>query len=164
MPIHHPHLFSPSTHHSQASTTHFPCCPKKLQDALSYYRIQKYIEQKFVFSRTWKPCIHLKNCFMGSCIGMMVTYSSNFNNFQCMVTKKFASITFSHFCIFSLSMHPFKKRFHGEMHIDDGNMPKQFQPIPVHSFQEIDLHHLQPFSVFLEIHASIDQNFPMGCA
>lgn len=32
---------------------HFPCCPKKkLQAALFYYRIQKYIEQKFVFSIT----------------------------------------------------------------------------------------------------------------
>jgi len=55
IPIHYPHLFSPPTHHSQASTTQFLCCPKKLQDALFYYRIQKYIEQKFIFSITWKP-------------------------------------------------------------------------------------------------------------
>ena len=46
----------------------------------------------------------------------------------------------------------------------DGNMPKQFYSIPMHGFQEIGLHHLKPFSVFLEIHASIDQNFSMGGA
>lgn len=46
--------------------------------------------------------------------------------------------------------------------MDDGNMPKEFQKILVHGFQEIGLHHLQPFLVFLEIHASIEQNFSMG--
>jgi len=45
------------------------------------------------------------------------------------------------------------------MHMDDGNMPKKFQQILVHSFQEIGLHHLQPFLVLLEIHASIDKFF-----
>ena len=48
------------------------------------------------------------------------------------------------------------------MHMDDDNMPKKFQKILMHDFQEIGLHHLQPFLVFLEIHASIDQNFYMG--
>ena len=46
--------------------------------------------------------------------------------------------------------------------MDDSNIPKQFQQIPLHGFQEIDLPHLQPFLVFLEIHASINQNVPMG--
>ena len=32
--------------------------------------------------------------------------------------------------------------------MDYGNIPKKFQQIPVHSFQEISLHHLQPFLVF----------------
>jgi len=41
------------------------------------------------------------------------------------------------------------------MHMDDGNMPKQFQQILVHDFKEINLHHLQLFLFFLEIHASI---------
>jgi len=81
-----------------------------------------------------------------------------------MVTKKFASYIFIHFFIFSISVHPFKKKFHGEIHMGDGNMPKQFYSIPMHGFQEIGLHHLKPFSVFLEIHASIDQNFSMGGA
>ena len=43
--------------------------------------------------------------------------------------------------------------------MDDGNMPKQFQQIPVHNFQEIGLHYLQPSLIFLEIHASISQDF-----
>ena len=30
-------------------------------------------------------------------------------------------------------------------------MPKQFQPIPVHGFQEISLHHFHPFLHFLHI-------------
>ena len=45
------------------------------------------------------------------------------------------------------------------MHMDDGNIPRQFQQIPVHSFPEIGLHHFQSFLVFLEIHASIGQMF-----
>jgi len=52
-------------------------------------------------------------------------------------------------------MHPFKKLLHGEMHMDDGNMLKKFQQIPVHGYQEIGLHHLQPFFHFLSIRASI---------
>ena len=47
------------------------------------------------------------------------------------------------------------------MHMDDSSLPKQFQPIPMHSFQEIDLWNLQPFSIFLEIRASIDHEFAM---
>ena len=98
----------------------------------------------------------------GRCIWMMVTCLRNFSKFQCTVSKKLASITFNHFFIFSISVHPFKNLFHGEMHMDTGNMLKQFQKFLAHSFQEIDLHHLQPFLFFLEIHASIDQNFSMG--
>jgi len=71
MPIHHPHLFLPSTHHSQPSTTHFSCCPKKLQDT-KIYREEIYF----------------------------------FHNLK--------------------TMHPFAKLFQGDMHIDDGNMLKQF--------------------------------------
>ena len=36
-------------------------------------------------------------------------------------------------------------------------MPEQFQPIPVHGFREISLHHLQPFLHFLHIRASISK-------
>ena len=43
--------------------------------------------------------------------------------------------------------------------MDDGNIPKQFQKISMHGFQEINPHHLQPFFIFLEIHASIAQVF-----
>ena len=50
------------------------------------------------------------------------------------------------------------------MHVSDGNLPKKFQPIPMHGFQEIDLWNLQPFSIFLEIRASIDHEFAMGDA
>lgn len=39
--------------------------------------------------------------------------------------------------------------FHGEMHMGDGNILKQFQQILMHNFWEIDLHHLQPFLSFL---------------
>ena len=46
----------------------------------------------------------------------------------------------------------------------DSSLPKQFQPILMHSFREIDLCNLQPFSIFLEICASIDRNFAMGGA
>jgi len=45
---------------------------------------------------------------------------------------------------------------------DDGNILNQFQQIPMHNFQEIDLHCLQPFLIFLEILASIDQDFFYG--
>ena len=44
----------------------------------------------------------------------------------------------------------------------DSSLPKQFQPFPMHGFQEIDLLNFQSFSIFLEICASIDHNFAMG--
>ena len=46
--------------------------------------------------------------------------------------------------------------------MDDGNILKKFQKIPMHGFQEIDLHNLHPFLVFVKIRASIDQIFFMG--
>ena len=46
--------------------------------------------------------------------------------------------------------------------MDGGNMLKRFQQILVHGFQEIILHHLQRFLVFLEICESIGQVFFMG--
>jgi len=52
-------------------------------------------------------------------------------------------------------MHPFSNLFEGEMHVDDVNMIKKFQQIPVHGFQEIGLHHLQPFLHFINICTSI---------
>lgn len=57
------------------------------------------------------------------------------------------------------TIHPLSNLFHGEMCMDDGKMIKQFQQIRVHTFQEIKLHHLQPFFIFLEIRASIAQKF-----
>ncbi len=59
------------------------------------------------------------------------------------------------FCHNLKTMHPFAKMFHGKMHMDDRNMLKQFQQIPMHSFREIGLHHLQPFFHFCNICASI---------
>ena len=50
------------------------------------------------------------------------------------------------------------------MHMGDSNLPKQFQPIRMHGFREIDLWNLQTFSIFLEIRASIDKEFAMGDA
>lgn len=44
-------------------------------------------------------------------------------------------------------MRLLEDQFHLEMHMD-GNMFKQFQQILVHTFQTIDLHHLQPFFNF----------------
>ena len=41
------------------------------------------------------------------------------------------------------------------MNMDDGNILKKFQQIPIHTFQEIGLHHLQPFLYFIEISESI---------
>lgn len=61
-------------------------------------------------------------------------------------------------------MHPFQNLFHGEMHMGDSNLPKQFQLILMPGFQEINPSNLQPFLVFLDIHASIDHNFAMGGA
>jgi len=52
-------------------------------------------------------------------------------------------------------MHPLDDLFHGDMHMDDGNILKKFQKITMHIFQEIDPHHLQPFLSFLDICASI---------
>ena len=61
-------------------------------------------------------------------------------------------------------MHLSTKLFQGEMHMDDGNMLKKFQQIPVHGFQEIGLHHLQPFFHFLNIRASIQKFVSWGDA
>jgi len=48
--------------------------------------------------------------------------------------------------------------------MDDGNMLKKFQQIPVHGFQEIGLHYLQPFFHFLNIRASIQKFVSWGDA
>lgn len=61
-------------------------------------------------------------------------------------------------------MHPFQSLFHGDMHMGDSNLPKQFQPILMHGFREIDLWNLQSFFIFFEICASIDHDFAMGGA
>ena len=143
---------SPYLHHSPSSFF-LPC--NKTAECLE----AKIPRIEFVFSR-----IHLKNHFTGNHTGVMATCLSSFSQFQCMVSKKSASITINHFCIFSISVHLFQNLFHGEMHMGDGNLPKQFQPIPMHGFWEIDLWNLQPFSIFLEICASIDHNFSMGGA
>lgn len=44
------------------------------------------------------------------------------------------------------------------MHKDDVNMLKKFHKFLVHTFQEIDLHHLKPIFIFLKICASIGQD------
>lgn len=61
-------------------------------------------------------------------------------------------------------MHPLDELFHGDMHMDYGNILKNFQKILVHTFREIDLHHLQPFLFFIEIRASIGQDVLCGDA
>ena len=50
------------------------------------------------------------------------------------------------------------------MHMGYGNMPKKYQQSLVHGLQEINLHQLQPFLIFLEICASIGQIFLWGGA
>lgn len=148
---------SPYLHHKQNSFCHPMQAHAKSLEA-------KIRRAKFVFAITWKPCIHLKNNFMGNCTRPMATFLSNFSQFRCTVSKESASITISHFCIFSISAHPFQNLFHGEMHMDDSSLPKQFQPIPMHGFREIELWKLEPFSNFLEIRSSIDHEFHMGDA
>ena len=59
--------------------------------------LKNYIQKKVIFSITWKPCIHLKICFMGRLIWMMITCPSNSSRFKCTVSKKLTSITFIHF-------------------------------------------------------------------
>lgn len=44
-----------------------------------------------------------------------------------------------------------------DMHMDDYNMLKKFNQIPVHTFQQIFFHHLELILFFLEIHASNGQ-------
>ena len=148
---------SPYLHHSPSSVF------------LSMQKFAKCFEEKihrtkFVFALTWKPCIHLKNYFTRNCIGMMATCSRSFMPFRCTVSKKSASITIINFCIFSISVHLFQNLFHGEMYMGHSSLLKQFQSIPMHGFREIDLWNLQPFSIFLEICASIDHDFAMGGA
>ncbi len=155
LPTHPPS--SPHLHHSQNSLCHPMQAHAKSLEA-------KIHRTKFVFAITWKPCILLTNRFMGDCTRSMKTCLSSFMQFRCTVSKKSASITFNHFCIFSITVHPFQNLFHGEMHMGDSSLPKQFQPIPMHGFREIDLWNLQPFSIFLEIRASIDHEFDMGDA
>jgi len=81
--------------------------PKYYRKTLFYYRKQKYIEQKFVFAITWKPCIHLPGCVRGRYIWMIVTCSSNFSKFQCTIFDKSTSVTYNYFCIFLISVQPF---------------------------------------------------------
>jgi len=59
-------------------------------------------------------------------------------------------------------MHPLEKPFYGESYRGDGNMLEQFQPIPMHGFQEISLHHHQPFLHFLNIRASVSKLVSWG--
>ncbi len=61
-------------------------------------------------------------------------------------------------------MHPFEKPFYWELYKGDGNMPEQFQPIPVHGFREINLHLLQPFFHFLHIRAFVSKPVSWGDA
>ena len=148
---------SPYLHHKQNSFCHPMQAHAKSLEA-------KIHRTKFVFTITWETCIHLTNHFMGDCTRSMTTCLSSFMQFRCTVSKKSASITISHFCIFSITVHPFQNLFHGDMHVSDGNLPKQFQPIPMHGFWEINLWIIQPFSIFLEIRTSIDPEFDMGDA
>ena len=148
---------SPYLHHSQNSFFHTMQTHAKCLEAKTH-------RTEFVFAITWKPCIHLTNRLMRNCTRLMTTCLSSFMQFRCTVSKKSASITISHFCIFSITVHPFQNLVHGEMHMDDSSLPKQFQPIPMHGFREIELWNLQPFSNFLEIRASIDHEFAMGDA
>ena len=148
---------SPYLHHSPSSVL-------PSMQTLAKGLEAKIHRTQFFFAITWKPCIHLTNRFMGNCTRVMATCLSSFSQFRCTVSKKSASITISHFCIFSITVHPFQNLFDGEMHMGDSSLPKQFQPIPMHGFREIDLWNLQPFSIFLEIRASIDHDFTMGDA
>jgi len=61
-------------------------------------------------------------------------------------------------------MHPFDKPVYGELYKGDGNMLEQFHAIPVHSFQEISLHHHQPFLHFLHNRASVSKPVSWGYA
>ena len=68
------------------------------------------------------------------------------------------------FCPNFKTMHPFEKLFYRELYRDEENMPKQFQPIPVHGFQEISLHLHHPFLYFLHIRASVLKPISWGDA
>jgi len=61
-------------------------------------------------------------------------------------------------------MHPFDKPFYGGLYKVDGNMLEQFQPIPVHGFQGISLHHHQPFLHFPHNRASVSKPVSWGDA
>jgi hypothetical protein len=61
-------------------------------------------------------------------------------------------------------MHPFDKPFYGGLYKVDENMPEQFHAIPVHGFQEISLHHHQPFLHFLHNRASVSKPVSWGDA
>lgn len=52
-------------------------------------------------------------------------------------------------------LHPLVELFHAKIHIDDGNMLKEFKQILVHTFLEIGRHHLHPFLILLEVCASV---------
>ena len=110
---------SPYLHHSPSSVFPSMQTHAKCLEAKRYRTI-------FFFAITLKPCIHLKNRFMGNCTRLIATCLSSSMQFRCTVPKKSASITISHFCIFSISVHLFQNLFHGDMHVSDGNLPKQF--------------------------------------
>lgn len=57
------------------------------------------------------------------------------------------------------TMHPFSKLFHGDMHMDDGNILKKFQKFWCTLFDKLISITYNNFFNFLEISASIDEDF-----
>ena len=68
---------------------------------------------------------------MGRCRWVIVAYPSSFSRFRCTIFEKSSSEIFSHFSIFSKSVHPLITNFLWEMHHDGRNMPTKFQLNPV---------------------------------
>ena len=68
---------------------------------------------------------------------MIVAYPSSFSQFRCTVSEKSSSEIFSHFPIFSKSVHPLIMNLLWEMHHDGRNIPTKFQLNPVCRLGEV---------------------------
>ena len=65
MKIHHPHLFPPSTHHSQTFPIQFDCCPKKLQEGSVLLQETKTHRAEICFCHNLKTMHPFSNLFHG---------------------------------------------------------------------------------------------------
>ena len=99
---------------------------------------------------------------MGRCTWMIVDYPSSFSRFRCTVSEKLTSAIFSHFPIFSKSVHPLITNLLWEMHHDGRNMPTKFQLNPVCRLGEMEKRSSGPVKIQWQQFQDADLNVEMN--